>query len=126
MQKCFLSSFLLGTFPGMAKVAVDQKGSRKLRNSLAGGWGPNFSIPGTLRLLPSVLRASTGVSASGQLGLGQLFFSRRLRTRNLPSQLSLLRRPLPLSLKAKGSDVLLPLLLLFGAFSQEAGVTRSS
>lgn len=48
----------------------------------------------------------------------------RLRTGNLPCHPSV--APTPPLLKAEGRNVLLPLLLLFGASSQEAGATHSS
>lgn len=63
-HKCYLyqSSLLLETFPGTAKVAGDQKGSRKTAQQPgAGDW--NFSTPGSLRLSrDSVLGASSGVT----------------------------------------------------------------
>lgn len=60
------------------------------------GWSGNAS------------HTSISVCAVGEVGVGRDPFSK-----TFPS-------------KAKDRDVLLPLLLLFGAFSQEAGVTRSS
>ncbi|KAJ8795161.1 hypothetical protein J1605_018507 [Eschrichtius robustus] len=70
----------------------------------------------------SVLGAGPGVSCVP----ATVARSSWLSTGTLPNQWALLRRPLLPSPKAEDSDVLLPLLLLFGAFSQEAGVTRGS
>lgn len=65
------------------------------------------------------LEARTSASCGGQLATSSLAQA------NLAYHLLVVVPTFP-SLKAKDSDVLLPILLLFGASSQEAGVTHSS
>lgn len=92
-HKCYLyqSSLLLETFPGTAKVAGDQKGSRKTAQQ-PGARDWNFStlvsaFPETRYWEPALASPACGQQLPRAAGF---------RARNLPSQLSLLCRPLPL------------------------------
>lgn len=98
------------------------RGSKRFQKNCATAWGwglkllhprltPPFQRLGIGSQLWRHLRA--GNSCHEQLGSGHAICQASCPFSAVPS----------LSPKAEDSDVLLPLLLLFGAFSQEAGVT---